>query len=123
MLVPTLTSRAKGTTATCTDPAPASPAALCSIVSKLCDAVLRALILLKPELSVCVIEPVLSSTSETQSFCCPQTTVEVPATLKLDIPSTFMSVVGIASVEATCICCPVTVTVTGPGVPKDESSL
>lgn len=65
--MPTLTSGAKGTIATLTSPG--CFAAFFNVVSRLCAAVFRWVIL-----ELCAIEPVLSSTSARLSFLMPQKT-------------------------------------------------
>ncbi len=80
-------------------------------------AAMSADILEVPVESVCVIEPVLSSTNETQSLVWPHTTVDDEATLTVLMPATFMSTVGIGTVVETVTDWPLVLTVTAAGVP------
>src|SRR5579885_667296 len=96
---------------------PGFVAAPYSVCRRLVVAVLSAEILLVPLLSVCDIEPVLSSTSATHSFVCPHTTWDVDDTVIVWMPTMFIRVVGIGTLAESVTRCPETVAVTADGVP------
>src|SRR5712691_1950169 len=94
LLVPTLTSFENGTIATWTSPE--FVAAACNVVSRLCVAVFRAVIL-----PYSIMDPVLSKASATCSLLVPQDTIELPVTVSCLKPMTPMTFVFINAVPLT----------------------